>query len=729
MRALLEDMKTGQVQVHEIPRPELRRGGVLVRTHYSAVSAGTERVKVETGEKSLIQKAMARPDLVKQVVDFARQNGVQAAIQKVQARLDTLATLGYSCAGEVIEVGEGVTDLSPGDRVACGGAGASHCEVTFVARNLVVRVPHEVGLDAASLTTIAAIAMQGLRQANVAFGGTVVIVGAGLLGVLAIRLARAAGCRVIAIDRDARRVERARELGAHLALETNDPGLVAAVQTFSRYGADAALITAATDSAEPVELAAELLRDRGVAVIVGDVGMGVSRDPMYMKELSLVMSRSYGPGRYDPAYEEEGRDYPIGYVRWTEQRNMEAVLDLMATGALDVTPLLTPKFPVEEGHKAYEAIRQNGAYTALISYGEARVATSTPARPSLPRRHREVGIGMIGAGGFARSVLLPELRRIDNVRLVSVATSNGVGAESARRVFSFADAQGAADLLANPGVDLAFVVSRHDSHARYAIQALQQHKAVFVEKPLAVTSEQLDSVVDAYEHERSAGRAPFVMVGFNRRFAPATTQLNEHFAPAREPFAIQARINAGFIPSDHWVHLDGGRIVGELCHFVDWCRAVVGSPIKSVFGSALPDASRYHQDNVVVVLRFADGSVANVSYFANGDRSVPKEHLEVFCGGRTARIDNFERLHLSSNGKSRVVKLGRDKGHKREMELTTQAVTRGSPSPIPFGELVEVTRAVFALQESLRRNEVVAVEALASAGAESANLPVELGSG
>ena len=368
MRALLEDMKSGQVAAYDVPAPELQEGGILVRTAFSAISAGTEKATVEAGRKSILGKALARPDLVKQVLEYAQSNGVKAARQKVQARLETLSALGYSCSGFVLEAGAGVNEFQPGDRVACAGAGyASHCEINFVPANLAVRVPDNVDLESASLTTLGAIAVQGARQANVTFGETVAVIGVGLVGVLAIQVLRAAGCRVVAIDVSSDRAAKAVSLGADLGLCTSDPGLESAIATFSRYGVDAALITAATKSADPLELAAKLLRDRGRISIIGDVGMGVSRANMYRKEISLAMSRSYGPGRYDPRYEEGGQDYPIGFVRWTEKRNMEAFLDLVSSGALQVKPLLAHQFPVEEGEKAYAAV-EAGAYTGIIDY-------------------------------------------------------------------------------------------------------------------------------------------------------------------------------------------------------------------------------------------------------------------------------------------------------------------------------------------------------------------------
>ncbi len=707
MQALVEDTRTGQILACEVPPPQLRPGGVLVQTHFSAISAGTERVKVEMGKKSLLQKALARPDLVKQVVDYARENGIHAAYEKVRARLDAYSTMGYSASGIVLRVANDVDEFRPGDRVACAGVGyANHCQVNFVPRNLAVKVPDAVPLEAAALTTIGAIAMQGLRQGQVSFGEAVAVIGAGLVGVLAIQLARASGCRVIALDRDPRRAERAVELGAHLGLVADDPEAEILIEGFSRHGVDLALVTAATPSAEPVELAARILRDRGRMVIVGDVRMDVSRAHMYAKELSIVMSRSYGPGRYDPGYEEHGHDYPIGYVRWTERRNMEAFLDLVAQGKLNLAPLLENRYRLEEGGKAYEDIGTNGAYTAILAYeGTAEISAVQPSRGAEASRRASldvVRVGCIGAGAFARSVVIPALRAHTGVVLQSVASASGVAAESARKGFAFVRAQTPAQLLHDPEVDAVFILSRHDSHASYTAQAVAAGKHVFVEKPLATTREQLRLIESAHEEwQRRQDQAAWVMAGFNRRFAPATEAIQGFFGSRQEPMLVHVRVNAGYQPRNNWVHEDGGRIVGEFCHFVDWARAVIAAPIRSVHAVALPDGARYSRDNIAATLIFDDGSVASLLYLANGDAALPKEYFEVSCEGGVARLNDFRTLELTRNHKTRTESCRHDKGHRREFQLVVDAMLAGAPAPIPFSELVEVTEATFAVQESI----------------------------
>lgn len=720
MKAILEDRRNGKVGTYEVPEPELRRGGILVRTAFSAISSGTERASVETSEKSLLAKALARPDLVKQVIGLARTGGIKTAYDTVKARLDTLSPMGYSCSGIVIGVGEGVTEFQLGDRVACAGANyANHCEVNWVPCNLAVRVPDGVPLDAAALTTIGAIAMQGLRQACLAFGETVVVIGAGLVGVLTIQQARAAGCRVIAVDLYPLRVEKATGLGAHLALSASDPNLPQAVAAFSRYGADAAIVTAATRSSEPLELAAKTLRDRGRIVVVGDVGMGVSRRELYHKEITVAMSRSYGPGRYDPSYEEGGTDYPLGYVRWTERRNMEAFLDFLASGSVKLSALLERRYPAEEGERAYSELLAGQDYTAILEYAESAASEKpVPAQdPAVRRQKSRLRVGCIGAGGFAQTQIFPNLKSREGVSLASVATASGVTAESARIHFGFERAQTASDLLHDPAVDAVFIASRNSSHAKYACAALRQGKPVFVEKPLAVDSEQLELIQRAYWDAAAGGSAPFLMVGFNRRFAPASEKIRQFFGKRQEPMLVHARINAGFIPSTHWTQQgsEGGRIIGEFCHFVDWARSIVCAPIRTVSATALPDGGRYNQDNVTVTLTFADRSIANLLYLANGDPGVPKEYFEIFCEGAVARMEDFEVLQLTRGRKTKRIRSVRDKGHRRELELTVQSMLSGAEAPIPFTELVEVTEVSFLIAKAIATGKTFTRDKLDSA--------------
>lgn len=714
MRAILENLRTGAISTHDVPAPELREGSILVRTTYSAISAGTERAKNEISKKSLLGKAISRPDLVAQVVDFARNNGIRAAYDKVHNRLEALSPMGYSCSGRVMAVGEGVTEFQVGDQVACAGAGyANHCEVNCVPCNLAVKIPDSVRLDSACLTTIGAIAVQGLRQSRAVLGETAVVIGVGLVGVLTILLARAAGCRVAAIDHNEARAAGAGKFGADLSLVSSTPNLTSKIRQFSRYGADVVIVTAATKSAEPLELAAELCRDRARIVVVGDVGMDISRRNMYDKELELVMSRSYGPGRYDGSYENDGHDYPIGYVRWTEKRNMEAFLDLIASGAIDVSALLQHSYTVDQSVSAYAELNSGDRYTAIINYPEVQAIDKPRLQPAgivHPKAKETLRVGCIGAGAFARDILFPNVKAA-GVKLEAVGSASGISAEAARVKFGFARAQTPSEIIADPDLDAVFIATPHLNHAQYAIEAIQRAKAVFVEKPLATSWEQLQSIAAAYADSTGRGQPPFLMVGFNRRFAAASSKIRDFFLGRREPMMIHVRINAGILSERHWLqHVDqGGRAVGELCHFVDWARSIVGVEIVSVTASALPDGTRYRQDNIAVVLTFADGSIANLLYLANGDSSVPKEFYEVFCEGAVARLENFRALELARNGKLKREKLRQDKGHRNQFAVTVERMRSGQ-SPIPFPELVEVTNATFCIKKALSTGNAVSVE-------------------
>jgi predicted dehydrogenase/threonine dehydrogenase-like Zn-dependent dehydrogenase len=709
MKAILQDPRSGRLDVCDVPSPELRSGGVLVQTLFSAISAGTEQSKLETAEKSLLGKAFARPDQLRLVLKVAQGEGIGAAYQKVKSRLDSLSPLGYSSAGIVLAVGDGVGDLRPGDRVACGGAGyANHAEVNFVPRNLVASVPASVAMEDASLTTIGAIAMQGLRQADLHLGESVAVIGAGLVGLLTIQLAKASGCRVLALDVDPARVDFATGFGAHLALLSNDSQTLAAVRHFSPFGVDAAVITAASPSAEPLELAASILRDRGRAIVVGDIGMGVERRNLYDKELSVALSRSYGPGRYDVNYEEKGVDYPIGYVRWTERRNMEAFLDLLARGSVEVGALTSQQCTIEDAPSAYALIRERKVYTVILRYSAAQVDPpvneSRAAASHVTNGRRATGgvnISCVGAGGFARSVIFPRLARIRGAKLFGVASSSGHSAESAFRSAGFEKTSTVSDIFDDSEADVVFILSRHDTHGRYVVRGLAAGKAVFCEKPLAVNRRELASITDEYDRQVLTGSAPFLMVGFNRRFAPLTAKMVEFFAERVEPMMIHIRINAGQLTREHWAHEAGGRVVGELCHFVDFARTIVNSPVETAWARALLDSPVYNRDNLVANLSFEDGSMANIVYVANGDKVVPKEFFEVFCGGSTARLDDFRVLELVRNGRTRKFKCKRDKGHQRELELTVEAITKNDPAPIPFKELVEVTEATFRIAEAI----------------------------
>ena len=701
MKQVLQATKGGTTRVADVPPPALRSGAVLVRTRWSLISAGTERLVIDLASKSLVGKAMARPDLVRKTFEKLKREGLVATYRTVSGRLAGDVPLGYSACGDVLAVGDGVTDLRPGDRVACAGAGyANHAEILCVPRNLCARVPDCVDLRAASAATLGAIALHGVRTADARLGETVAVVGLGLLGQLAVQMLRASGVRVVAIDTDASRAALAAKLGATATSAGGDDPDALVHGLTNGHGADAVIVAAASDTSGPVSLAASLCRRRGAVVVLGAVGMDLDRRQFYEKELSLRMSTSYGPGRYDPTYEERGVDYPYAYVRWTEGRNLEAVLDLIARGQLDLGPLLTHEFTIEEAETAYALVRGERSEPFMgivLRYsGDAEPRTPAPAGAAAKKAPgAALGVGVVGAGQFAVSVILPALRAAGGTELVSVATSGGATAEAIRRAFSFRQSAGSADeILADPAVDALVILTRHDSHADLVCAALAAGKPCFVEKPLAIRREQLAQVVAAMES------APgLVCVGFNRRFAPSAVALQQRLAQRTSPLHARYRVNAGRVPSGHWTldpEVGGGRIVGEACHFVDLLRFFVGHRVVRV------EAERVGPDGAAALLRFGDGSTAVLEYVTAGDASLGKEHVEVHWEGESFVLDDFRRLSRHAGGRrSEMWRGAQDKGHAAEIAAFVQAAREGGRSPVPFDEAADATDATFAILESI----------------------------
>lgn len=694
--------------------PALRPGWVLVANRYSLLSAGTERSKVELGQKNLLGKARSRPDLVRQVVDKARVEGVSAAVATTRDRLNAVAPIGYSSAGVVLEVAEGVEGLAPGDRVACAGEGwATHAEVIAVPKNLVARVPEEVDLADAAYATVGAIALHGVRRSAVNVGEWIGVVGLGLVGQLAARIAAAAGCGVIGIDLDSAAVELARTGGA-LAFERTDATLEAGVRhATGGLGLDAVLVCAAAASNDPLQLAARIARDRGRIVVVGDVPVSVDRALMYRKELEVRLSRSYGPGRYDRDYERRGRDFPAGYVRWTEQRNLQAFVDLVASGKVDPAPLTTHRFPVERAAEAYALLTnpdpKDRPFGILLEYeadsvGSARRVRGTPTRR--PHRTGSMRIGVVGVGSFARGTLLPALADA-GVTFAAVASQGGLSAEDAAARFGFERAADSAEeIFADDAIDAVVIATRHSDHASLTAAALRAGKATFVEKPLALNESELAEVEEALTDDN------LLMVGFNRRFAPLVERLRSAIANAPER-VVAVRVNAGPLEDDHWLHdpeEGGGRLLGEGCHFVDLVSDLVGSRIVCAHALAVPQLQRPLEcsDAFTIVVRCADGSVGSVVYSGGGDPRLPKERIEAFGGGVSAVLDDYRRLELYSGGRRRLVKRAQDKGHRAQLQRFADAFT-GAAAPPPAASYIDSTRATLALAHSLRTGEPVAV--------------------
>ena len=714
MKQLLQNIRTGKTTVEEIPVPTPRPGMALVRTATSLVSAGTERMVVEFAEKSLLGKARSRPDLVRQVVDKARREGLLATMEATFNRLDQPMALGYSSAGTVVGMGEDLEGFRIGQRVACAGGGyAVHAEYAVVPRNLLTLLPESVDFESAAFTTLAAIALHGFRLTESQVGERVAVIGLGLLGLLTIQIAAAAGCRVLGVDINPERVNLAVHFGVDAVLREH---AVEAAQGFTaNRGTDSVIICADTPSADPIELAGLIARDRGCVVATGAVGLNIPRKIYYEKELSFINSRSYGPGRYDPLYEEAGLDYPIGYVRWTEGRNLEAAVDLMANGKLKVKPLITHRFPINEAPEAYELItgkKDEPFLGVLLTYdGEQKDLRERVAFSTIGHRASPVRLGVLGAGNFANAVLLPAIKKQKEVELVGIASAGGLHAQYSGRKFGFAYATSSEDEIINdPNINTVAILTRHHLHAELVLKVLQAGKHVFVEKPLAINHEQLSAINKLLLNSPDC----ILLTGFNRRFAPLVLKLKDFLGKRAEPMVMHYRLNAGYIPLNHWVHdpeQGGGRIIGEACHFVDLLSFLVGAAPVSVISHGLPDGGKYHEDVVNMTFTFPDQSIGVVSYLANGDRSFPKEHLEVFCNGRVAVLDDFHSLEMVCDGRRRVLRsrIRQDKGHVNEWLAFIQAIREGGEPPIPYEQIVGVTKATFAAVESIRTGATIII--------------------
>ncbi len=658
MKQVLQNLRTGSVQVAEMPPPALRAPGVLVATATSLISPGTERATVELGRSSLLGKALRRPDQVRKVLDNLRREGFWQTYHKVQQRLDVTRPLGYSCSGIVLETLD-ASHVRPGDRVACAGTdAATHAEINFVPRNLCVAIPDRVDFDEAAFAALGAIALHAARLGGSAIGETAAVLGLGPVGLLLAQILRAAGCRVAGFDLRDDRLDLARSLGVEKVATANVHTLDQTLAAWNlREGFDCIYIAAASRSAEPVQMAVAAARDRGRIVVVGDVPTDFPRAACYAKELSIVYARSYGPGRYDPAYEERGEDYPRAFVPWTAGRNLQAFLDLVARGDVAVAPLISHRFPIEQGERAYEVVTgSEPSLGVLFTYPVAeRPARSTVILRKLEPRVGAARIGFIGAGSYAAAYLLPAVKMCKHAALVSLCTSRGATARKAAEQFGFARCTtDPEEILRDPEINTVFIATRHDSHADLCARALAAGKAVFVEKPLCLAEEELARIQTAWDRA-AAARA----IGFNRRFAPATNAFLDFFARRAAsqsgPLSILYTVHAGPLPQGHWLHhpAQGGRIRGEVCHFVDWCHFFVGAPLGKLFAVIRGSAP---EENLHAVLDYADGSVATILYDPSASRSLPKEVVEVSSGGRTAIIEDFAAITFLAPGGRRTAR-------------------------------------------------------------------------
>jgi predicted dehydrogenase/threonine dehydrogenase-like Zn-dependent dehydrogenase len=750
MKQLLQNYKTGRLQIQEVPALPAGSYRVVVRTFASLVSVGTEKSMLELARKSLLGKAMARPDLVRQVIAKAQAEGILEAWRQAMGRLDTPVPLGYSSAGVVIDVGPGVQGFAVGDRVACAGSGyAGHAEVVSVPVNLCVKIPEGVDFESAAFVALGGIALEAVRMARVSLGETVVVIGLGLLGQIAVQLLNAAGCHVIGMDIHPRKAEMALQHGAEAV--ATDYSVLSALcrQRTGNHGADAVIILAATPSNEPLERAAELCRERGRIVAAGLVGLQIPRKPFYDKELELVVSRAWGPGLYDPHYTEKGLDYPLAYARWTAKRNMEEFLAQLAKGAIRVDHLITHRFPFDRAPEAYELILEGKEpyIGVLLTYerepdlsrtvvvkrdqrgqrGQESQRGQISSVPSVPSAlSGPLGVGLIGAGQFAAGTLLPILKGLKGLRFRGVATATGLSARHVADKFGFeyctTDYH---EILKDPEIALVFILTRHGAHAPLVAEALRAGKHVFVEKPLALNPEQLRELVRAYKGPEgldgpsvsSVPSGSLLMVGFNRRFSPFAKWLKDRFADIPEPLAVHCTVNAGPVPPDHWVHdpeQGGGRIIGEVCHFVDLIQYLTGSLPVRVYAETLTSRGYKPSDNVVITLKMANGAIGSITYVAGGDKRYPRERVEVFGGGAVGVIENFKAATFIRGGRKMRIRnwLSVDRGHRGEVEALLSAIRAGGPAPVAFEEYVYTTLATFAIEESLRKGTPVRIKGL-----------------
>ena len=709
MQQLTQNLKSGKMEITEVPTPALTKNNVLVRNHFSMISAGTEGDKVNTARKGLIGKAKEKPDQVMQVLDTLKKEGFSSTYKKVMNKLDALSPLGYSTSGVVEAVGENVRLLKVGDRVACGGADiANHADMVSIPENLVVKIPDNVNLEDAAYTTVASIAMQGVRQADLRLGESCAIIGLGLLGQLTIQMLKASGVKVIGIDIDKDMVKLAKKSGADLSFERNSEEIEqAALNLSDGYGVDAVIITAGTSSLDPVELSGKICRVKGKVVIVGAVPTGFSRAKYFRKELELRMSTSYGPGRYNPNYEEKGMDYPIGYVRWTENRNMQAYIQLVSEKKINLDFLTTHIFDFQKASEAYQLIvdRSELFVGLLLRYDtEKEIKKEIVLKKTKPAssNNGDLKVSFIGAGSFAQNSLLPNIPKSD-AEFISVATSQGHTSKNVADKYGFAKSTCDANSITDDKeTDTVFIATRHDSHAEYTLSSIKNGKNVFVEKPLCMNEEELEEIREEYNKQDL-----HLMVGFNRRFAPHIRKIKQMFS--KEPKSMNYRINSGNIPSDVWIQdkeIGGGRIIGEVCHFVDLVMFLAGSLPENLSANAIIDPLGL-LDTLNVNIKFKDGSIANVSYFSNGSKELKKEYLEVFSNGQTAIVDDFKELVVYGSKKNKYKLMNQDKGHKVEVQRFVDAIKKGKSTPISFEDIYWSTKMSFDIIKSIQTGETI----------------------
>lgn len=710
MKQIIQNLKTGETFLEEIPMPQPGAGQILIRTTHSLVSLGTEKMLVEFSKANLLQKARQQPERVKQTLDKIRSNGLLPTLETIYKRLEEPLPLGYCNAGIVVTTGKGVTGFAAGDRVASNG---KHAEYVCVAQNLVVKIPREVTNEEATFTVIGSVSLQGIRLCNPAIGETIVVVGLGLLGLLTVQMLLANGCRVIGIDIDKSKCELARKWGIMaLNSEMGDDPVKIVLETTEGVGADGVIITASSKSSDIVSHAAQMSRKRGRIILVGVIGLNLNRAEFYEKELTFQVSCSYGPGRYDDNYEQKGIDYPLPFVRWTEKRNFESVLWAISNGSLKVRELITETVELAEYHKVYDTIGKSRSIASILKYpvipdGNDITPSSTVELNHQSFRGTKAVSGFIGAGNFTKMTMLPALKG-SGAGLKYISSSGGVSGTALAKKFGFAFSTTDYEKILNDAeVDTVFITTRHNSHSKFVVEALKAGKNIFVEKPLAIDNDQLNGIIDVYGNLPKDKPNPSLTVGFNRRFSPHSVAVKRALGDNPGAINIVATMNAGFIPPKMWVHdmqVGGGRIIGEACHYMDLCVFFTGSEIVSLCMNALGTNAQENTDNASILLKFKNGSNAVINYFANGAKSYSKERVEVFSQERVFIIDNFRTTKGFGAKNFRNMKTRIDKGHKAQFYEYIKRIKNGGEPLISFNEIVNVTRASFASLQSLKEN-------------------------
>jgi predicted dehydrogenase/threonine dehydrogenase-like Zn-dependent dehydrogenase len=696
LKQLIQNLKTGETLLEEVPMPELKRGHLLIRTHKSLVSLGTEKMLVEFGKSNLISKARQQPEKVRQVLDKIKSDGLIPTLEAVFNKLEEPLPLGYCNAGEVIAVGEGITEFRIGDRVASNGP---HAEIVSVPKNLAVKIPDNITYEEATFTVIGSIGLQGIRLANPALGETVVVTGLGLIGLITAELLLANGCNVIGFDFDEKKIKLAEEKGIKAFNPSQSDPVSQVMSLTNGLGADAVLITASAKSNEPVSQAAKMSRKRGRIILVGVAGLDLNRSDFYEKELSFQVSCSYGPGRYDEDYEKKGIDYPVGFVRWTENRNFQAVLDAISKGKLNVKNLITEVVELNQFEKIYSSLGESSSIASILSYG-SQPSTATSVKISRASTSPVKGkISVIGAGNFTKMTLMPALKKA-GAEIRYIVSAGGVsGTYLAKKYNAGFSSTNYEDALADKETDAVIITTRHNLHADMVIKALEKGKHVFVEKPLVIFEKEIEEIENTFRKSNGT-----ICVGFNRRFSPFIKKLKDILGGTEDPINVIITVNAGFIPLSHWIHdrgIGGGRIIGEACHFIDLVAFITGSPVTEVLANAMGKHISETTDNASILLKMENGSQAVVNYFSNGNKGYSKERIEVYSQGRTLFIDNFRKMKGYGFKGFTSMSGTQDKGHKEQFARYIEFLKKGGNPLIDFNEIMNSTKATFAAVRSV----------------------------